>query len=117
VNWLVDGVMQELEDLAESLLVLTTCLAFGQFKVNFCKVHADGLWQHLFEECICEVKTQPISFVCASALEFTSVDAVDIEGNPVVGLGGTLEVHLDLVVDLWQLASVALSGVEAEHVL
>jgi hypothetical protein len=66
VHWLVDLMTDEFEDVTEGFLILSSLDAFSQFKIDFSEVHSNCLRDHSFKECICEVESKSVTFICAS---------------------------------------------------
>ena len=113
VDGLVDLVADELEELSEGLLILGSGLTFGQLEVNLSEVHADRPRSELFKELVGEVQAQAVAFVSSGGLELISVDTVDVETDPVLGLAWlVVEVPVHFTVNLVDLLWLAVFGLE-----
>jgi hypothetical protein len=55
-------------------------------EVDLGQIHAGGSWEEGSKQAVDELELQSVALVGAGGLELGVVNAVDVEGNPVVGL-------------------------------
>lgn len=118
-GWLVNLVTNEFEKLSEGGLIILSCLTGCQLKVNFSEVHAETFWNESFEEFVSKLEADSISFCSSGALEGTSVNAVDVEGDPVLALsiGLVVEVLINSLVNAFQGFKLAISWLKDKGLL
>lgn len=99
-GWVVNLLANEGEEISECFLVSLADVAFSECEVNFCEVHADSLRNHPLHQGVDEIHFETIAFVSTGGEELAGVNAVDVEGDPVLGeVWSVFEVRMDLLLD------------------